>query len=99
MASSAYPALAYADWAATCDTLHAHTQVLGKLAATLAPVEPQLQHDLGVYVLDWEDVRTSDDPHGFALEFARSAFRHACLVCGWDEGLAASAEGAPPPVK
>ena len=28
----------------TCDTLHAHTQVLGKLAATLAPPEPQLLH-------------------------------------------------------
>src|SRR3954468_13531891 len=36
--------LAYADWSATCDTLHAHTQVLGKLAVALAPPEPQLQH-------------------------------------------------------
>ena len=34
----------YEDWSATCDTLHAHTQVLGKLAAVLAPPEPQLQH-------------------------------------------------------
>ena len=34
----------YEQWRATCDTLHAHTQVLGKLAATLAPPEPQLQH-------------------------------------------------------
>src|SRR5579862_9226079 len=34
----------YDDWQATCDTLHAHTQVLGKLAAKLAPPEPQLQH-------------------------------------------------------
>ena len=31
-------------WSATCDTLHAHTQVLGKLAVGLAPPEPQLQH-------------------------------------------------------
>jgi hypothetical protein len=53
---------------------------------------------LGEYVLDWDDVRTAPDPHGYALEFARSAFQHACLVCGWDERLAASAEGAPPPV-
>ncbi|HEY6278398.1 MAG TPA: DUF5996 family protein [Streptosporangiaceae bacterium] len=36
--------LPYDAWAATCDTLHAHTQVLGKLAAALAPPEPQLQH-------------------------------------------------------
>src|SRR4051812_3416965 len=42
---SAWPALApYEAWSATRDTLHAHTQVLGKLAATLAPPEPQLQH-------------------------------------------------------
>ena len=34
----------FAEWSATCDTLHAHTQVLGKLAAALAPPEPQLQH-------------------------------------------------------
>ena len=33
-----------------------------------------------------------------ALEFARSAFRHACAVCEWDPALAASAEGTPPPV-
>ncbi|MGD0065139.1 MAG: DUF5996 family protein [Streptosporangiaceae bacterium] len=42
--SSAWPALSYRTWQATCDTLHAHTQVLGKLAANLAPAEPQLQH-------------------------------------------------------
>ncbi|MBV9161877.1 MAG: hypothetical protein JO309_06805 [Pseudonocardiales bacterium] len=41
---SGWPALPYAQWRATCDTLHAHTQVLGKLAARLAPPEPQLQH-------------------------------------------------------
>ena len=40
----------------------------------------------------------AEEPHAYALEFARSAFRHACLVCGWDERLAASAEGVPPPV-
>src|SRR5690349_17530036 len=39
-----WPACSYQDWRATCDTLHAHTQVLGKLAAALAPPEPQLQH-------------------------------------------------------
>ena len=41
--SSAWPALAYEQWSATCDTLHAHTQVLGKLAAKLAPPEPELR--------------------------------------------------------
>src|SRR5262245_19273132 len=39
-----WPALDYDAWSDTCDTLHAHTQVLGKLAAALAPPEPELQH-------------------------------------------------------
>jgi uncharacterized protein DUF5996 len=34
----------YEEWSATCDTLHAHTQVLGKLAAVFGPAEPELQH-------------------------------------------------------
>ena len=41
---SDWPALPYEQWSDTCDTLHAHTQVLGKLAVSLAPPEPQLQH-------------------------------------------------------
>src|SRR5688500_617927 len=36
--------LSYSAWSATCDTLHAHAQVLGKIAVTLAPPEPELQH-------------------------------------------------------
>ncbi|HEX5587966.1 MAG TPA: DUF5996 family protein [Acidimicrobiia bacterium] len=44
MTGSAWPLLPYEAWSATCDTLHAHTQILGKLAVALAPPEPQLQH-------------------------------------------------------
>src|SRR5260370_13189591 len=39
-----WPAASYENWRDTCDTLHAHSQVLGKVAARLAPPEPQLQH-------------------------------------------------------
>ncbi len=39
-----WPSLPYEEWAPTLDTLHAHTQVLGKVATKLAPPEPQLQH-------------------------------------------------------
>jgi Family of unknown function (DUF5996) len=53
---------------------------------------------LGEYVLDWDDVRSRPDPHQAALDFARSAFHHACTVCQWDQSLLASAEGTPPPV-
>jgi hypothetical protein len=77
---------------------YAHPAPEGFGEATLAPQAARWDDALGEYVLDWDDVRAAPDPHGYALEFARSAFQHACLVCGWDERLAASAEGAPPPV-
>jgi hypothetical protein len=42
---AAWPTLpAYDAWSESCDTLHAHAQVLGKLAAALAPPEPGFQH-------------------------------------------------------
>jgi hypothetical protein len=77
---------------------YAHPAPAGFEGGTLTPEAARWDSALGEYVLDWDDVRASEDPHAFALEFARSAFRHACLVCGWDEKLAASAEGTPPPV-
>lgn len=39
-----WPAVSFESWRETCETLHAHTQVLGKLAVAVAPPEPQLQH-------------------------------------------------------
>ncbi len=77
---------------------YAHPAPSGFASAEFAPAGARWEGELGEYVLDWEDVRASFDPHAYALEFARSAFRHACLVCEWDEALAASAEGTPPPV-
>ena len=53
---------------------------------------------LGEYVLDWDEVRASADPHAIALDFARGVFRHACTMCDWDPALGASAEGNPPPL-
>jgi Family of unknown function (DUF5996) len=53
--ASGWPSIAYEEWSETRDTLHAHTQVLGKLAATLAPPEPQLQHSaLRLVARGWE---------------------------------------------
>lgn len=51
-------------------------------SAALSPAH--WEAGLGEYVLDWDDVRSSPDPHALALDFARSAFRHACEVCDWD---------------
>ncbi|HEY5699925.1 MAG TPA: DUF5996 family protein [Acidimicrobiales bacterium] len=66
--------------------------------ATLAPPEARWDPDLGEYLLDWEDVRSAADPRLAAVDFGLSAIRHACSVCGWDPVLAASAEGALPPL-
>jgi hypothetical protein len=77
---------------------YAHPAPDGFAGGTLDPEDARWDEALGEYVLDWDDVRTAADPRAHALQFARSAFRHACMVCGWDEALAASAEGTPPPV-
>jgi hypothetical protein len=77
---------------------YAHPAPEGLHSATLSPAAARWDAELGLYVLDWDDVRASTDPHVAALQFARSAFGHACLVCDWDPALAASAEGTPPPV-
>ena len=77
---------------------YAHPAPDGFSAGELEPAEARWDGALGEYVLDWDDVRAAPDPHAHALRFASSAFRHACLVCEWDESLGASAEGEPPPV-
>ncbi len=77
---------------------YAHPAPEGFAAATLSPAAARWEPALGEYILDWDDIRASPDPHALALEFAHSAFRHACAVCEWDPTLPASAEGTPPPV-
>jgi hypothetical protein len=67
-------------------------------SAAVSPAGARWDGTLGEYILDWDDVRAAADPHTAALEFARSVFRHACLVCDWDPALAATAEGVPPPL-
>jgi hypothetical protein len=77
---------------------YAHPAPDAFAAATLTPRAARWETSLGEYILDWDDVRAAPDPHGAALAFARSAFRHACTACEWDPALAASAEAIPPPV-
>jgi hypothetical protein len=77
---------------------YAHPAPDGFAAAPLEPPAARWEADLGEYILDWDDVWASADPHATAVSFARSVFRHACLVCAWDPVLAGSAEGHPPPV-
>src|SRR5215467_144759 len=77
---------------------YAHPAQEGFAGAAVGPKAARWDGVVGEYLLDWDDVRAAPDPHEMALEFARSVFRHACTVCAWDPGLAASADGVPPPV-
>jgi hypothetical protein len=78
---------------------YAHPAVPGFAGAGVEPAAARWDEAMGVYVLDWDDVVATPDPHATGLEFARSVFRHACVVCDWDPALLASAEGTPPPVR
>jgi len=95
MAAARWPTLPpYDAWAATCDTLHAHTQVLGKLAVALAPPEPQLQHAaLRLTARGWETrpLPAPDDSGAFVValdlhthhvvaEHSGGAARHIALM-------------------
>jgi hypothetical protein len=77
---------------------YAHPAPDGFAQARLSPAAARWEAELGEYVLDWDELAASPDPHATALAFARAAFEHACAVCDWDPALAASAEGTPPPV-
>jgi hypothetical protein len=77
---------------------YAHPAPEGFSDTNPAPAAARWESELGLFVLDWDDVRAAADPHAVALDFARSMFQHACAVCEWDPALPASAGGNPPPV-
>src|SRR3954471_9196759 len=71
----------YDAWRATCDTLHAHTQVLGKLAVALAPPEPQLQHAaLRLTARGWETAPLPAPDGSGALVAALDLHRHEAVA-------------------
>ena len=80
--SEAWPELlAYEQWRATCDTLHAHTQVLGKLAVKLAPPEPQLQHAaLRLTARGWETLPLPAPDRSGSLVVVLDLRRHEAAV-------------------
>jgi hypothetical protein len=72
---------AYSAWSDTCDTLHAHTQVLGKLAAVCAPPEPQLQHAaLRLTARGWETLPLPAPDGSGAFAVALDLHRHMAIV-------------------
>jgi Family of unknown function (DUF5996) len=79
--SARWPELSYDRWRATCDTLHAHTQVLGKLAAVLAPPQPQLQHAaLRLTARGWETAPLPAPDGSGALVVALDLHEHEAVV-------------------
>jgi hypothetical protein len=77
---------------------YAHPAPDGYDQGKLSPDSARWNAEVGEYILPWDDVIAAQDPFAAGLDFAQSAFRHACEVCRWDPHLAASAEGQPPPV-
>ncbi len=73
--------LPFEDWRPTCDTLHLHTQVLGKLAVALAPPEPELQHAaLRLTARGWETLPLPAPNGSGAFTVALDLHEHAAVV-------------------
>jgi hypothetical protein len=86
----------YEQWSETCDTLHAHTQVLGKLAVALAPPEPQLQHAaLRLTARGWETAPLPAPDGSGALAVALDLHTHQAVVEHSDRGEACRAALTP----
>jgi Family of unknown function (DUF5996) len=81
MDSVGWKSLPYDDWHATLDTLHAHAQLLGKLAVALAPPEPQLEHAaLRLTARGWETMPLPAPDGSGALVVALDLQRHDNVI-------------------
>jgi hypothetical protein len=84
-----WPAIPYDEWGATCDTLHAHTQALGKIATKLAPPEPQLMHAaLRLTARGWETLLLPAPDGSGAFGVALDLHAHEAVVEHIDGRLA-----------
>jgi Family of unknown function (DUF5996) len=84
-----WPSVSYQDWSATCDTLHAHTQVLGKICVKLAPPEPELQHAaLRLTARGWETAPLPAPGGGGSLVVALDLRSHEAVAEHSDGRLA-----------
>ena len=79
--TSAWPAVSYDQWGVTCDTLHAHTQVLGKLSVELAPPAPELHHGaLRLTARGWETAPLPARDGSGSLVVALDLHSHHAMV-------------------
>jgi|SRR5579862_398869 len=78
---AAWPAIPLETWSPTCDTLHAHTQLLGKLEVALAPPEPELQHTaLRLTARGWETLPLPAPNGSGAFGVALDLHAHEAVV-------------------
>jgi hypothetical protein len=84
-ASGAWPALPYAEWRDTRDTLHMYTQVIGKLRLALSPFEPGWAN-VPLYVTA-RGLTTSPVPFGLRTFDAELDLRDHVLVIRSSDGL------------
>ena len=76
-----WPAVPHDEWSATGDTLHMHTQVLGKLAVALAPQEWQLEHaGLRLTARGWETAPLPAPDRSGAFVAALDLHTHDAVV-------------------
>lgn len=76
-----WEALSYDNWHPTLDTVHAHSQLLGKLAVALAFPEPQLQHAaLRLTARGWETMPLPAPDGSGALVVALDLQRHDTVI-------------------
>jgi hypothetical protein len=76
-----WPAVPYDEWSATGDTLHMHTQVLGKLAVALAPQQWQLEHAaLRLTARGWETAPLPAPDRSGAFVAALDLHGHEAVV-------------------
>jgi hypothetical protein len=81
VATGEWPRVSYEEWSDTCDTLHAHTQLLGKLAVALARPEPQLQHAaLRLTARGWETAPLPAPDGSGALALTLDLRTHEAVV-------------------
>jgi hypothetical protein len=55
--------------------------------AAIRPEAARWSPELGEFLLDYDDVRTSKDPRALILEFANSAYAAGADLAGWDRKL------------
>lgn len=77
---------------------YAHPAPPGYSSGRLEPAGARWEESVGEYILDWDDVCSSEEPEQTAVTFGISAIHHSCAVCGWDPTLSGSVDGTPPPV-